>query len=168
MAYQLIVALHVIGATGALATGFLALLAFPNGSARHRILGKFYLACWVTLAISGLIVGMRRPGVSVFEVLTWLGMSCTLYAYSFVLRRKALGRTWLRHHYQWMLGSLTFIVVATINQLLPRIGIEYPMWVFYLMVAVPAPINIWATRAFDRRYGFAKPAAEVAQAAPPA
>lgn len=157
----LVIWTHVVGAIGALSTGGLALFAFPNGSGKHRLLGKLYLVSWGLLAVGGILIGMCRPGISVFEVLNTLGIVSTVIAYNYVLRRKKLGRIWLRQHYQWMLTSLTFVVVATINQMLPRIGISYPIWVFYLMVVIPIPINALLTRMFDRRYGFARPKPQI-------
>jgi hypothetical protein len=63
-----------------------------------------------------------------------------------------------------MLSSLAALIVATVNQVLPRLGIEYPIWVFIAMCAAPAVILPYFQRRLDRRYGFA-PAARGEQPA---
>lgn len=155
MFHTIVVALHVIGAIGALITGSLALV-FPNGTRTHRMLGKLYLVMWATLAICGFIIGWGRPGISAFEVATVFGVLSTVYAYAMVLFRKRIGRSWLQRHYGWMLGSMAALVVATVNQILPRLGLEYPIWVFILMAVSPTFILPFFQRRLDRRYGFAK------------
>ncbi len=155
MLHTLVVITHVVGACGALATGFWA-LNVPNGTPMHRLLGKLYLLGWALLAGSGVIIGWGRPGMSVFEVLNILGFGTVCVAYSAVLFRKRIGRSWMRRHYSWMLNSLAFLVIATINQMLPRLGVEYPIWVFLLMVASPSLVIPWYVRRLDRRYGFEK------------
>lgn len=154
MFHSVVVALHIIGAFGALITGGLAFV-FPNGSRVHRMIGKLYLVMWTTLAICGFIIGWGRPGISIFEVATVFGLLSTLYAYAMVLFRKRIGRSWLQRHYSWMIASMAALVVATVNQTLPRLGIEYPMWVFVLMAVSPTFIIPFFQRRLDRRYGFA-------------
>lgn len=158
MFHTVVVALHVIGAIGALVVGSLAFV-FPNGTRSHRIIGKLYLVMWATLAICGFIIGWRRPGISIFEAATVFGVLATAYAYAVVLFRRRIGRSWLQRHYSWMLGSMAALVVATVNQILPRLGMEYPIWVFVLMCASPTFILPLFQRRLDRRYGFAKIAA---------
>ncbi|HEY0607983.1 MAG TPA: hypothetical protein VGD58_34040 [Herpetosiphonaceae bacterium] len=154
MLHTVVVALHVIGAIGALITGSLAFV-FPNGTRTHRMLGKLYLVMWATLAICGFIIGWGRPGISIFEAATVLGVYNTVYAYAMVLFRRRIGRTWLKRHYGGMLGSMAALVVATVNQILPRLGLEYPIWVFVLMMLSPFVIIPLFQRRLDRRYGFA-------------
>lgn len=113
---------------------------------------------WVLLAGGGTAIGWGNSGITVFEVLNVLGFGTVCIAYGAVLFRR-LGRTWLRVHYNWTVNSLAFLVIATINQVLPRLGIEYPIWVFVLMVASPSLVIPLYVRRLDRRYGVAKPAA---------
>lgn len=155
MLHTLVVITHIIGACGALVTGFWAFNA-PNGTPLHRLLGKLYLLGWVLLAGSGAVIGWGRPGISVFEVLNMLGFGTVCVAYGAVLFRKRIGRMWKRHHYSWMLSSLAFLVIATINQVLPRFGMTYPWWIFLLMVASPSLVIPLYLRRLDRRYGYAK------------
>lgn len=155
MLHTLVVITHVVGACGALIAGFLA-LNIPNGTSIHRFIGKIYLVMWFLLFSSGVLIGLERPGISIFEVLNILGAGTVIVAYSAVLFRKQLGRIWLRRHYNWMVSSLAFLVIATINQMLPRLGITYPMWAFILMVASPSFIIPLYIRRLDRRYGFSK------------
>ncbi len=153
MLHIIVVPLHIVGALVALVAGFLA-LRFPNGTPRHRFIGKLYLISWATLAASGVVIGARRPQLSVFEILNILGFASVLIAYGAVLARKKLGRVWLSHHYNWMLTSMAFLCVATVNQVIMRLGITYPLWVFFLMVAAPTPIISWYVRRLDKRYKF--------------
>lgn len=154
MLHTVVVALHVTGAIGALIIGTLAFV-FPNGTRTHRLIGKLYLVMWATLAICGFILGWARPGISIFEAATMLGVYNTVYAYAMVLLRRRIGRTWLKRHYGGMLGSMAALIVATVNQILPRLGLQYPIWVFVLMVAAPVVIIPFVQRRLDRRYGFA-------------
>jgi uncharacterized membrane protein len=158
MFHTTLVVTHIVGAVGALITGFWALNA-PNGTPRHRRLGKTYLLMWALLAGAGLIIGLGRPGITIFEVLNVLGFGTVAMAYRAVLLRKRIGHAWLQKHYKWMVNSLAFLVIATINQVLPRMGIEYPIWVFLLMVASPSLIIPFYVRRLDRRYGFVEPRA---------
>jgi hypothetical protein len=153
-----ILLMHGIGAVGALVTGFLA-LTYPNGTSKHHLIGKLYLLCWLLLFIGGAIVGSWRPGLSIFEILNILGFASTLFAYAMVLFRKRIGRVWLRRHYNWMITSLTFVVVATVQVVLRHTLDGLPIWVVYLSIVAPAPIVNWYVRRLDRRYGFAKSAA---------
>jgi uncharacterized membrane protein len=155
MLHTLILVIHITGACGALVTGFLA-LNISNGTRTHRLLGKLYLVMWLLLTGAGAVLGSDDGGISVFEILNLLGVTCVAIAYSAVLFRRRIGPRWLRHHYNWMVSSLAFLVIATINQVLPRLGITYPMWVFVLMVASPSLVIPWYIRRLDRRYGFAK------------
>lgn len=156
MVGSLVVFVHIGGAVGALLTGFFA-LRFPNGTRRHRQLGKAYVAAWSSLFISGVIIGARHPGISVFDVLNILGFSFVLLGYGLVLFRRRLGHRWLSLHYNCMITSLAFIVVATANQLLPRLGITYPWWSLIILSSLPffviPPYIAW----LNQRYPQQKP-----------
>lgn len=156
--YALLVTLHITGAIGGLITGTLAFV-YPNGTPKHRIIGKTYLAMWVLIAVTGFIFGMEDLRPSPFEIATAFSIFCVVKAYMAIVRRKKLGRIWLKQHYGWMLGSMAGLVIATVNQVLPRLGITYPIWVFIAMAVSPAFILPLIQRRLDRRYGFAKEAA---------
>lgn len=158
MLHTTILIIHIIGACGALISGFWALNVQHN-TRMHRLLGKVYLAMWVLLAGGGTAIGWGNPDITIFEVLNVLGVGTVCIAYGAVLFRRRLGRSWLRIHYNWTVSSLAFLVIATINQVLPRVGIEYPIWVFIIMVASPSLVIPLYVRRLDRRYGFAKPTA---------
>lgn len=155
MLYGMVVFGHIFGACGALVTGFLA-LNFPNGTRTHRMAGKCYLAMWLLLFVCGIIIGIRHWHVTGFQVLSWFSMGAVTYAYAMVFLRKRIGRSWLRRHYHAMVISMAGLVVATINQVLTNLGVAYPIWVFYLMVAAPSLIIPLYMRRLDRRYGFVK------------
>lgn len=155
MLHTIIVVAHVVGALGALIAGTLA-FTFRKGTPRHRLIGKTYLAMWVVIAVTGFTLGADLTP-SVFEIATAYGVFSTGMAYWVVLNRQKIGARWMAKHYEWMLGSMAALVVATINQVLPRMGIEYPLWVFVLLAFSPAFIIPFIKRRLDRRYGFAKP-----------
>ncbi len=154
MLHTIIVVAHVVSAVGALIAGFLAFM-FTKGTQRHRLIGKTYLAMWVVLATTGYALGADRT-ISVFEIATGYGVFSTAMAYWVVLKRKQIGPRWMAKHYGWMLGSMAALVIATINQVLPRMGIEYPIWVFVALAVLPAFIIPFIQRHLDRRYGFAE------------
>lgn len=155
MIHTTLVLLHITGALSALITGFLAFI-YPNGTRRHRLIGKIYLVAWAVLAGAGFALGARDPRISVFEIATAFGVFSTGYAYAMVLLRKRIGRAWLPRHYNWMMSSMAGLLIATANQLLPRLGVQYPLWVFVLMCCSPALIIPLYRRRLDRRYGFSK------------
>jgi uncharacterized membrane protein len=155
MLHTIIVVAHVVGALGALVAGILA-FTFTKGTRRHRLIGKTYLTMWVIIALTGFTLGADLTP-SVFEIATAYGVFSTVMAYWVVLNRRKIGPRWMAKHYEWMLGSMAALVVATINQVLPRLGIEYPIWVFVLLAISPAFIIPFILRRLNRRYGFAEP-----------
>jgi uncharacterized membrane protein len=166
MLHTIIVFAHVISAVGALIAGCLA-FTLTKGTQRHRVIGKTYVAMWLIIALTGYTLGADRT-ISVFEVATAFGVFSTAKAYWVVRKRKQIGPRWMAKHYEWMLSSMAALVVATINQVLPRMGIEYPTWVFVALAISPALIFPFIQRRLDRRYGFAKPSAQTeAQPASP-
>lgn len=135
---------HVAAACVALALGIAAVR--NRGTRRtHRMLGLGYVACWALIGATGLVLGARRPGLSVFEVLNLVGVVLVAAGWSIPavapLRRR-LGAEWRRTHLRLMVSSLAFPVVAGVNQLVAgatdALGVPYPSWVFYLLVAAPA------------------------------
>ena len=155
MAHTILVILHVSGAISALIAGFLAFI-YPNGTRAHRLIGKIYLVSWAALAVAGYGLGADDLSISIFEVALTFGVFSTGYAYAIVLMRKRIGRAWLPRHYNWMMSSMSALLIATANQVLPRLGLHYPIWVFVLMCFSPALIIPFYRRRLDRRYGFAK------------
>lgn len=155
MLHTIIVVAHVVSAVGALIAGVLA-FTLTKGTPRHRLIGKTYLALWVVLAVTGFTLGADLIP-SVFEIATAYGVFSTVMAYRVVLNRRKIGPRWMAKHYEWMLGSMAALIVATINQVLPRMGIEYPIWVFVALAVSPAFFIPFIQRRLDRRYGFAKP-----------
>lgn len=151
MLHTLLVAIHVVGAIGGLIMGALAFI-FPNGTRRHRLIGKLYLVAWLVIAATGYTLGAGDARISPFEIATSFGVFSTAYAYAVVLLRKRIGAGWVAQHYRWMIGSLTGLLIATINQVLPRTGVEYPIWVFIVICASPAVLVPFFGRRLDRRY----------------
>lgn len=154
--------LHIMGAVLALGTG-LAAYRWPNGTTTHRWIGKGYLLGWVTLFSTGIVIS--RAGVSAPDVLNGLGMVSASFAYSVIFFRKRLGRRWLRLHYQWMTQSYAFVCVATLNQIIARLGVNVTVWIFAAEVSLPFFILPYVGRKLDQRYGFApksKPLGNVA------
>lgn len=143
LAVLLLLAGHLALAALAFGVGVAALRRRATPAA-HRRLGLAYVACWVALFASGAVLGARRPGVSVFEVINAVGMAQV--ALGFLIPavrpvRRALGGDWMRWHVRLMLGSLAYPVVAALNQAAPHalgaLGLPYPAWAFYLLVLSP-------------------------------
>jgi uncharacterized membrane protein len=150
-----VVTIHSVGAIGALITGFLA-LRFPNGTPRHRAIGKLYLLCWSLLTSGGAIIGSWNPGFSVFELLNLLGLLCVLTGYCMIMFRKRIGHAWRHLHYNWMAISVTFLVNGTINVVMRHTLGGVSMWFFYLTIVVAAFATNWYVRQVDQRYGYVK------------
>ena len=166
MLYGTLVATHITGALGALITGFLAITLQAN-TPTHRIVGKWYLAMWMLLFVGGLGIAIHARQFSAFQVLNWLGLGFALRAYYIVLRRKSIGRQWLRKHYVNMLTSLAFVCIASIYFVIRRTMPELWWTIIPLSIAPQFIIPVYV-RKLDQRYGFGKTqpaAAEVASAA---
>jgi hypothetical protein len=142
----MIVQAHVLAAILALLTGIGALV-FPNGTKTHKRLGIGYLAAWALVGGTGIFFVARPPHVRAFGVCLGLGVICTAIAWTFVLFRKRIGKSWLRGHYLFMLCSLAALLGPSTNQLLWNLGLEYPKWVFYALVVAP-----WAVVPFGKRW----------------
>jgi uncharacterized membrane protein YozB (DUF420 family) len=157
--HTLTVALHVSAVVAAAAAAPLALrTALPLGArlAGHRVAGRVYALAWACIVVTGAVLGARRPGVSVFEVLNVLGAASVAGAVATAalsaLRRR-LGREWLRWHLRLMLASTAFLVVATANQALARLPGGYPGWLFYALVAAPSFVLPRVVRRLAARAG---------------
>lgn len=151
MLHTSIVTIHVVGAVAALISGVLA-VRFPNGTPRHRGMGKLYVTAWVVFGTTGIYLGAQRPGISPFEVLNVAGALFAGMGIYSIRARKRLGTAWKRLHYRSMLISYAFVAVATLNQILIRLGFEYPLWVFFLIAVLPFPVLIPLRRRLDARY----------------
>lgn len=149
----MITIVHVVSAIAGLALG-VAALRFPNGTPRHRAIGKGYLIAWAGIGVSGFVLGADSPSVSPFEILTAIGLLFVVLAYGAVLFRRQIGRKWFRYHYLWMTTSLAALIVTAINQtLLQTIG-EYPQWLFWAIVLSPFAYMPTLHRRLDQRYKF--------------
>ena len=151
----LLTAVHVASALAGLVLGAAA-LRFPNGTPRHRVIGKGYLLAWVGIGASGFALGADSPSLSPFEVLTVVGLLFVALAYGAVLFRRRIGRRWLRYHYLWMTTSLAALVVTAINQTLLQTVGPYPQWLFWAIVLSPFAYMPTLHRRLDERYGFAR------------
>ena len=151
----MLTAVHVASALAGLVLGAAA-LRFPNGTPRHRAIGKGYLLAWVGIGASGFALGADSPSLSPFEVLTVVGLLFVALAYGAVLFRRRIGRRWLRYHYLWMTTSLAALVVTAINQTLLQTVGPYPQWLFWAIVLSPFAYMPTLHRRLDERYGFAR------------
>jgi hypothetical protein len=136
-------AVHLLAACLALAVG-IAAIRVRASRRTHRRLGLAYVACWAVIGTTGWVLGARRPGLSVFEVLNLIGVVLVVAGWSIPALapvRRRLGAGWRGPHLRLMLGSLAFPVIAGVNQLLGgaarALDVPYPMWAFYLLVAAP-------------------------------
>lgn len=149
--HDTIVIIHVLAAILAVGAGPLA-VRFPNGTPRHRTLGRLYVAAWVVFGTTGLYLGGIRPGISPFEILTVLGAGFVGVALYVLWRRQRIGPSWKRHHYRAMLISYAFVAIATLNQVLIHAGLEYPLWVFGLIALLPFAVLPRIRRRLDQQY----------------
>lgn len=149
--HTIIVWIHIAAAVGALLAGPLA-IRFPNGSPRHRIIGRGYVSSWLIFGTTGLYLGMLHPGISPFEVLTVIGAMFVGYGLYVLWRRRTVGPQWKRTHYRAMLISYAFVAVATTNQVLLHAGLEYSLWVFGLISLLPFAVLPSIRRRLDRVY----------------
>ena len=150
----MLAAVHVVSALAGLLLG-IAALRFPNGTPRHRAIGKGYLLAWGGIGASGFALGADNPAVSPFEVLTVVGLLFVVLAYGAVLLRRRIGRQWLRYHYLWMTTSLAALVVTSLNQTILQLVGPYPPWLFWALVLSPFLYMPTLHRRLDERYGFA-------------
>jgi uncharacterized membrane protein len=148
---MLLTALHVLLALAGLGLGFAA-LRLPKGDARHRAIGTTYIAAWLGIATTGLLLGADTPSVSPFEVLTLLGLGCVAAAYAAVRLRRRIGPRWLRWHYVWMSASVAALVVTSANQTILQTWGPYPRWMFWGLVLSPVAILPWYHRHLDRTF----------------
>jgi hypothetical protein len=139
----MLLVVHVAAACVALALG-VAAIRLRAGRRTHRRLGLAYVACWAVIGATGWVLGVQRPGLSVFEVLNLVGVVLVAAGWSIPALapvRRRLGPGWRGPHLRLMLGSLAFPVIAGVNQLLGgaarALDVPYPMWAFYLLVAAP-------------------------------
>ncbi|MBA3853973.1 MAG: hypothetical protein C0503_06130 [Gemmatimonas sp.] len=142
---------HVLSALAGLILG-VAALTFPNGSPRHRAIGKAYLGAWLTVATSGFLLGADTPALSTFEILTMLGVGCVAFAFAAVRLRRRIGPRWLRWHYVWMSASIAALVITSVNQTILQTWGPYPRWLFWALVLAPIAILPPYHRALDRRF----------------
>ncbi len=149
----LLVVVHIAAATVALVAGPCA-VQYPNGTPIHRRIGRAYVGGWLAFASTGAFLGAQRPGVSPFEVLNALGATFVVLGLLPLWRRERFGRRWRQYHYRAMLISVAFVVVASVNQVLMRLGFEYPWWAFGLLTLSPFLVLPLLRRRLDRRYGF--------------
>jgi uncharacterized membrane protein len=149
-----VVVLHIAAAVLALVVGPLA-VRFPNGTPRHRGLGRSYVVAWIAFGTTGFYLGAIRPGITPFEVLNVLGAAFVLAALYPIWKRESIGPRWKRQHYRNMLISYAFVAVASINQAVSRAGVEYPLWMFGLIAFTPFLVIPRVIRRLDAAYGFA-------------
>lgn len=150
------VAIHVAFALAALVAGPLA-VRFPNGTPRHRRIGRTYVLAWLVFGATGGYLGLLRPGITPFEVLNLLGFGFVVAALHALWRRRRIGRSWKRRHYRYMLISYAFVAVATVNQVLGQAGLAYPLWVFGALALAPFLVLPRVIRRLDAAYGSSAP-----------
>lgn len=149
---MLLAATHIVSALSGLLLGAAALRE-PNGTTRHRQIGKLYLLAWTGIASTGFALGADTPSISAFEVLTVVGVTFVAGAYAAVRFRRHIGSRWLRLHYTWMTASLAALVVTGLNQLLLLAVPDYPRWLFWTLMISPFVVLPPAHARLDRRFG---------------
>ena len=148
---MLLTAFHVVSALGGLLVG-VAAVREPNGTPRHRALGKTYLLAWGGIAGTGFALGADTPSLSAFEFLTVVGLGLVAGAYVAVRWRRRIGSGWLRWHYVLMTASLAALVVTGLNQLILLAMPAYPRWLFWMLMATPFAVLPPLHARLDRRF----------------
>lgn len=144
---------HAIGGAVLLSLGVAATLA-PKRRQRspHRRIGQSYLVLLVGVLTSGMVIGARHPGLSLFEVATppTLLLGLTGFAAARGPLRRRLGGAWKAWHIAGMGGSLIGVVTATGFQVVPRLAGTHPVTMTLLWVAPTVVGSVLIRRATAR------------------
>src|SRR5262249_40551584 len=131
---------HVSVGLTLLVLGLVALLGRKSRRARHPAVGHGYFAALVLTLSTGLLIGARHPGLTLFEVATPPTFALGLLGWSAGLRR---GQGWLRWHIVGMAGSYIGVVTAFGFQAVPRN--LWPVW-WVLPTVIGSTLIARATR----------------------
>jgi hypothetical protein len=131
---------HVSVGLVLLVLGLVAILGRKSRRARHPLIGTGYFAALVATLSTGLLIGSRHPGLTLFEVATPPTFALGLLGWVAGRLRSA---GWLRWHIVGMAGSYIGVVTAFGFQAVPRN--LWPVW-WVLPTAMGSLLIARATR----------------------
>jgi hypothetical protein len=114
--------LHVASAVVLLVIGALNIGLTKRRTGAHGRLGHAYLVLLFIALGSGMAIGARNPGISVFEILTPPTLALGVMGYIAARQRRDwLGQPWVAWHIRGQGGSYIGVVTATLFQTVPRV-----------------------------------------------
>lgn len=144
-----VVSVHAVGGTLLLVLGVTAAVA-PKRRRRspHVTAGTVYVGILVVTLVTGMVVGLRNPGVTLFEVATPPTLVMGLAGWAAARYRP---RDWLAKHIAGVGGSLIGVVTAAGFQVVPRV-VELDVAVATALWVVPTTVgSLLIRRAVVRR-----------------
>jgi FtsH-binding integral membrane protein len=160
--------LHGGLAVALLGTGLWAILARKSKSSSHPIAGEIYFWLLVVTGVTGVAIGLRHAGVSVFEIATPPSLVLGTLGYLAAKRRPGnfLGKPWLRWHLGGMGGSYIGVATATCFQIVPRL-VPRTTALTVVLFAVPAALGTILIRRASARWFPSALASTGAEGSPP-
>jgi len=128
--------LHVLAALAALVLGAVV-VSLRKGGARHRWLGRAYLASMLALNVSALLVYELYGGFGPFHWTALISLATLVGGYLAVRRRRA---GWKTRHAYLMAGSYVGLVAAAVAEVASRV----PGWSFNTAVIASSALVIAA------------------------
>jgi hypothetical protein len=120
---DLLLVFHVSVGLLLLTLGAVALLGRKSRRARHPLVGNAYFAALTLTLSTGLVIGLRHPGLTLFELATPPTFALGLMGWwAGRVRREG----WLRRHIAGMAGSYIGVITAFGFQAMPRS--LWPIW----------------------------------------
>ena len=145
-----IIAVHAVAATALVVTGLVVLLAPKRRRGRHGRLGDVYFWLLAIALGSGMVVGLRDPALSPFEIATPPTFALGLGGWLLAKRRP---RGWLQWHIAGQGGSYIGVITATLFQIVPRVTPDSAV-IYALIWALPTIVgSVLIARTTARRLG---------------
>ena len=142
---------HAVAGLVLLVAGALALSARKQERSGHSRLGEAYFWTLTVTLGTGLLVGVAKPGLTLFEIMTPPTWILGLLGYVVAKRRP---RGWLRPHIGGQGGSYIGVVTAFSFQLFPRflpdsLALTTALWVVPTVVGsvlINRAVGRWSGR----------------------
>lgn len=148
--WNLLIALHALGATFAVCTGVIVLWRPRKGGRAHRRLGAVWMASMYWTALSSFGIRELHPGrfswIHLLSLWTLVSLSVALWAA--VTGRSRLHRRWVVGSYAGLLGA-GIAAMSFPQRLAPQLLLHHPV-TFMAAVAVAAIAAVIAARAAGR------------------
>jgi len=137
---DLLLPFHVSVGLVLLLLGLVALVGRKSRRARHPAVGTGYFVALVLTLSTGLLIGSRHPGLTLFEIATPPTFVLGLVGW---LAGRSRRQGWLRWHIMGMAGSYIGVVTAFGFQAVPRS--LWPVW-WLLPTAIGSALIARSTR----------------------